>query len=85
MWTVDTNRTPLPMRRNAAVSHAPAEFSVGLGGCYVEAIVPEDLDPFGGRAISSAAPLWATLVPNLGATAFGVFKGIRTGWTAAGV
>ena len=50
------------------------------GGYYVEAILPEDPDPFGGRAISSAALLWATLVPNLGATAFGVLKGIRTGW-----
>ncbi len=50
------------------------------GGYYFEAIVPEDPDPFGGRAVSSAALLWATLVPNIGATAFGVLKGVRTGW-----
>ena len=50
------------------------------GGYYFEAIAPEDPDPFGGRAVSSAALLWAILVPNLGATALGVLRGIRAGW-----
>ena len=54
------------------------------GGCYFEAIGPENPDPFVGRAVSSAALLWSTLVPNLGATAFGVLNGIRTGWMCAG-
>ena len=50
------------------------------GAYYVTAVLPEDPDPFGNRAISSAALLWATLVPNFGATGYGILKAIRAGW-----
>ena len=50
------------------------------GAYYVTSVLPEDPDPFGDRAISSAALLWATLIPNAGATVYGILKEIKHGW-----
>ncbi|MCH7553412.1 MAG: hypothetical protein IIC82_05405 [Chloroflexi bacterium] len=50
------------------------------GGFYIEAILPGKPNPWGSRVISATAIMWATIVPNIVATIYGVVKQKRSGW-----